>query len=111
MNEWFASPLFWIAFLSLLPVAAGAVFAFGQWKGRVDSDRESFKALMAEVRSDIKEILGRLPSRTLTDSSPPPVDGFGQIHFRTLRSALSSSTRPWGIDASIRMMVASIGRI
>ena len=70
MNEWFANPLFWIAFVSLLPMAAGAIFAFGQWKGRVDSDRESFKELMAEVRSDLKEILRRLPSRTLTDGSP-----------------------------------------
>ena len=71
MNEWFASPLFWIFFLSLLPVAAGVIFAFGQWKGRVDSDRESFKELMTEIRSDLKEILRRLPSRTLTDGSPP----------------------------------------
>ena len=78
MNGWFASLLFWIAFLSLLPVAAGAVFAFGQWKGRVDSDRESFKELMAEIRSDIKEILRRLPSRTLTDGSPPRLTDVGK---------------------------------
>ena len=78
MNEWLASPLFWIAFLSLLPVAAGAIFAFGQWNGRVDSDRESFKELMAEVRSDVKEILRRLPSRTLTDGSPPRLTDLGK---------------------------------
>lgn len=78
MNEWFTSPLFWIAFLSLLPVAAGAVFAFGQWKGRVDSDRESFKELMAEIRSDLKEILRRLPSRTLTDGSTPQLTDLGK---------------------------------
>ena len=45
MNEWFASPLLWVVFLSLLPVTAGAIFAFGQWKGRVDSDRTSFQRL------------------------------------------------------------------
>ena len=78
MNEWFANPLFWIAFLSLLPMAAGAIFAFGQWKGKVDSDRESFKELMAEVRSDIKEILRRLPSRTLTDGSQPRLTDSGK---------------------------------
>ena len=78
MNEWLASPLFWIAFLSLLPVAAGAIFAFGQWKGRGDSDRESFKELMTEVRSDLKEILRRLPSRTLTDGSPPRLTDLGK---------------------------------
>ena len=70
MNEWFASPLFWVVFLSLLSVAAGAIFAFGQWKGRVDSDRALFKELMAEVRNDIKEILRRLPSSTVAADSP-----------------------------------------
>ena len=71
MNEWLTSPLFWVAFLSLLPATTGVIFAFGQWKGRVDSDRTLFKELMAEVRSDLKEILRRLPSRTLIDGSPP----------------------------------------
>ena len=70
MNEWFANPLFWIASLSLLSVAAGAIFAFGRWKGRVDSDRASFKEFMTEVRNDIKEILRRLPSLTVDAHSP-----------------------------------------
>ena len=70
MNEWYTNPLFWIAFLSLLPMAAGALFAFGQWKGRVDSDRALFKGLMAEIRNDIKEILRRLPSPTVAANSP-----------------------------------------
>ena len=69
MNEWFAHLLFWTVFLSLLSVAAGEIFAFGQWKGRVDSDRALFKGLMAEVRSDIKEILRRLSSPTVTANS------------------------------------------
>ena len=70
MNEWFTNPLFWIVFLSLLSVAAGAIFAFGQWKGRVDSDRALFKGLTAEVRNDIKEILRRLPSPSVAANSP-----------------------------------------
>ena len=78
MNEWFVNPLFWITFMSLLPVAAGAIFAFGQWKGKVDSDRASFKEFMEEVRSDLKEILRRLPSRTLTDGSPPLLTDLGR---------------------------------
>ena len=69
MNEWFASPLLWVVFLSLLPVAAGAIFAFGQWKGRVDSDRALLKGLMVEVRNDIKEILRRLPAPTMDADS------------------------------------------
>ena len=70
MNEWIANPLFWVVFLSLLPVAAGAIFAFGQWKGRVDSDRALLKGLMAEIRNDIKEILRRLPAPTVDANSP-----------------------------------------
>ena len=71
MSEWLANPLFWVAFVSLLPVAAGAIFAFGQWKGKVDSDRALFKGLMAEVRNDIKEILRRLPSSTVAAANSP----------------------------------------
>ena len=71
MNEWFASPLLWVVFLSLLPVAAGAIFALGQWKGRIDSDRALFKGLTAEVRNDLKEVLRRLPSRTKPSPSTP----------------------------------------
>ena len=78
MNEWFVNPLFWITFMSLLPVAAGAIFAFGQWKGKVDSDRALFKGLMAEVRNDIKEILRRLPSHTLTDGRSPRLTDLGR---------------------------------
>ena len=78
MNERFANPLFWIAFLSLLPVTAGAIFAFGQWKGKVDSDRASFKGLMAEIRNDIKEILRRLPSHTLAGGSPLRLTDLGK---------------------------------
>ena len=71
MNEWFASPLFWVVFLSLLSVAAGAIFAFGQWKGKVDSDRTLFKEFMTEIRNDIKEILRRLPPPAVDANSPP----------------------------------------
>ena len=78
MNEWFTNPLFWIVFLSLLSVAAGAIFAFGQWKGRVDSDRALFKGLMAEVRNDIKEILRRLPAPTVDASSPLRLANLGK---------------------------------
>ena len=77
MNEWFTSPLFWIVFLSLLSVAAGAIFAFGQWKGKVDSDRSSLKELMAEARSDIKELLRR-SSHTLADSSRSGLTDLGK---------------------------------
>ena len=69
MNEWLANPVAWVAILSMLSVVVGGAFAFGTWKGKVDSDRASFEEFMKEVRDDIKEILGRLPSPTVTDAS------------------------------------------
>ena len=89
MNEWFINPLFWIAFLSLLSVVAGAIFAFGQWKGKVDSDRASFKEFMKEVRNDIKEILRR-SSHTLAGSSPLRLTDLGRsVSERLDASALA----------------------
>lgn len=75
MNEWLANPVAWVASLS---VVAGVAFALGTWKGKVDSDRASFKEFMREVRDDIKEILGRLPSPTVTDASPLPLTACGR---------------------------------
>ena len=95
MNEWFANPLFLIAFLSLLSVAAGAIFAFGLWKGKVDSDRASFKEFMKEVRNDIKEILRRLPSHTLAGGSPLRLTDLGKsISERLGAPALAQNLAP-----------------
>ena len=94
MNEWFANPLFWIAFVSLLSVAAGAIFASGQWKGKVDSDRASFKEFMTEVRNDIKELLRR-SSHTLAGSSPLRLTNLGKsISERLDAPALAQCLAP-----------------
>ena len=94
MNEWFANPLFWVAFVSLLSVAAGAIFAFGQWKGKVDSDRASFKEFMTEVRNDIKELLRR-SSHTLAGSSPLRLTDLGKsISERLDAPALAQDLAP-----------------
>lgn len=37
-----------------------SIEGFSEWKGKVDSERTNFKEFMAEVREDIKEILGTL---------------------------------------------------
>ena len=87
MNEWLANPVAWVASLSLLSVVVGAAFAFGTWKGKVDSDRASFKEFMKEVRDDIKEILGRLPSPTMTDGSPLQLTDCGRSISERLGAA------------------------
>ena len=96
MKDWFANPMAWVAVLSLLSVAAGAIFAFGLWKGRVDSDRASFKEFMKEVRDDIKQILGRLPSHTLTGGSPLQLTSLGgSISKRIGAAALAQDLVPF----------------
>ena len=94
MNEWFANPLFWIALLSLLSVAAGVIFAFGQWKGKVDSDRATFREFMTEARNDIKELLRR-SSHTLAGSSPLRLTNLGKsISERLDAPALAQDLAP-----------------
>ena len=87
MNEWLANPVAWVAALSALSLVVGGAFAFGTWKGKVDSDRASFKEFMNEVRDDIKEILGRLPSPTVTDASPLQLTDCGKSISERLGAA------------------------
>ena len=63
----------------------GLVFGLGQWKGKVDSDRASFKEFMtgikddlAQIRSDINRIVERLPSGPLARGKPASADGVRQ---------------------------------
>ena len=95
MNEWLANPVAWVAILSMLSVVVGGAFAFGTWKGKVDSDRASFEEFMKEVRDDIKEILGRLPSPTVTDASPLQLTDCGKsISERLGAVALAQGLAP-----------------
>ncbi len=66
MQELFNDPRAYLAVLAI----GGLIFAVGRWVGAVNSDRESLKDLMAEVRKDIKEILSRLPSNVVANDSP-----------------------------------------
>ena len=95
MNEWLANPVAWVAILSMLSVVVGGAFAFGTWKGKVDSVRASFEEFMKEVRDDIKEILGRLPSPTVTDASPLQLTDCGKsISERLGAVALAQGLAP-----------------
>ena len=51
---------------------------FEEWKGKVDSERKSFKEFMQEVRDDIKTILSRLPPAEATRTSPLRLTDFGR---------------------------------
>ena len=58
--------------------AISAILGIGIWVGSVNSDRKSFKNFMEEVRRDIKEILERLPPKTVTGSSPLSLTELGK---------------------------------
>lgn len=56
----------------------GIIFGIGVWKGKVDSDRTSFKEFMREVRDDIKELLSRTPVRVVQGGSPLRLTELGE---------------------------------
>lgn len=92
VSDLFTNPWVWVG---LLVALVGAVFALGQWKGRVDADQASFKELMKEVRDDIKEILRRLPSHTLAGDSPLQLTECGKaISERLGAAALAQEIAP-----------------
>ena len=92
MPPWANNPALWI--VAGLAVV-GAIFAVGKWAGAVNSDRDSFKEFMAEVRDDIKEILGRLPPRTVAGASPLTLTDLGRrVSQRLGASAIARDLAP-----------------
>ena len=55
-----------------------ALARFLYWTGKVDGDREGFKAYMGEIRSDIKKIFQALPAPTATGANPLQLTEFGE---------------------------------
>ena len=84
MNDWAGSPVVWVGVFTALSVAVGIIFAAGQWKGRVDSDRDIFRATLKEIRDDIKRIFERLPPATVATGSPIALTELGQSVSQTL---------------------------
>ena len=104
MDDWYANPVVWTL------VGLAILGAFGRilyWRGRVDSDRASFKEFMegikddvAEIRSDIKKILDRLPPpTTVVGASPQRLIELGkktstQLEAHTPHSVASAAPPP-----------------
>lgn len=64
--------------LLLVLAVAGALVAIGKWIGSVNTDRTSFKAFMAEMREDIKKILGYVGPSLSTNDSPVVLNALGK---------------------------------
>ena len=74
------NPEYWALGLSVTAIIAAISLAykFGKWQGQVDNDRNNFKEFMKEVRSDIKEIMSRLPAKPISSSSPIQLTELGK---------------------------------
>ena len=85
--DWFGSAVAWVGALAGLSVVVGIIFAAGQWKGRVDSDRDTFRSTLKEIRDDIKRIFQLLPRETIGGSSPLQLTDLGRSISQTLDAA------------------------
>ena len=80
--QWLNTPLI----LTVILIVLGVFTSIGIWIGKVNSDRASFKDFMKEIRKDIKIILGRLPPRPVTGSSPLRLTDLGESISQTLEA-------------------------
>ena len=66
----------------------GFIVKAAMWAGSVNSDRDTFKEFMREIRGDIKNILIRLPDSTGVDSpgSPRVLTDFGHSIAKEIRA-------------------------
>ena len=68
----------WVAILISATVAAGIAIGrwtwkLGEWKGGINSDRDTFKEFMKEVRDKLDRIFERLPPPGLSTTDSPVV--------------------------------------
>ena len=66
-----------IAFVRLHYYLRDKAVETAQWKGEVDSDRESFKAFMTRIEGTIERIFERLPEKPYRESSPLRLNELG----------------------------------
>ena len=75
----------WWQMLIVGLAAGGGIFAAGKWVGAVNSERESFRAFMKEVREKLDKIFERLPPpQTVESGSPLRLTEFGKEISRQL---------------------------
>ena len=98
MPEWAGNPFLWIV---VAIAVGGLIFGAGKWVGAVNSDRASFSAFTKEIRDDIKKILDRLPSQTVSSSSPLQLTELG----RTISVRISALSIAEELAAVVREQV------
>ena len=81
--------IYWFCGIAATVLIAVITLAFkiGDWRGHVDSDRDTFKKFITEVRDDIKEILKRLPPDTVKGTSPLQLTELGESISEELKAS------------------------
>ena len=95
-------PLWIVACITAFIAAAGAVFGIGMWIGAVNSDRESFKTFMQEIRQKLDSILERLPPpKAMQGGSPVQLTEFGT------RISNAAATKKWAANHAQELLDAA----
>ena len=70
-----------------------AIYKFGRWQGKVETELHTFRSFMKEIRDNVKEVFERLPPRTVTANSPLRLTSFGEKSQNHL--VLRSGQKAW----------------
>ena len=101
-SAWFDNPVIALVVLS----AIGALIKVGYWIGQVNTDRETFKSFMQEVKAKIDMILERLPRHppTVAGSSPMQLTDFGK------KVATGFGAQQWAKETAPEFRDRSLGK-
>lgn len=86
LEKWLENPLFWLAVVS-------GLIAIGIWIGKINEHRSTVSAFMAEIRKDIKDILGKLGPSTTKTASPIQLTDLGQSVSEALGASAWAANR------------------
>ena len=90
MEPWYTNPIVIFGGVALLVSLGTAILKFGEWKGKVDSDRNTFSGFMDEIRADIRKIHDRIDA-ILGTLSNPVVSGTSPLSLTELGRSIAQS--------------------
>ena len=72
-----------VALMGVVVSIVVAIYKFGRWQGKVETELRTFRSFMKEIRDNVKEVFERLPQRTVTANSPLRLTTFGEKIAKT----------------------------
>lgn len=80
--------------VTVIIAALTLTFRGGEWYGKVNSDRDTFKEFMKEIREKIDQILANLPKTPITPGSPLRLNELGE------KVSEQTAASEWAIEQS-----------